>query len=189
MIEDIKRFSNCSLKMYIEYSPPPPRSRRFNGRAEGSKLYVGRVPYYTTRDDFMEMFGRFGFIDQVDIVPERHAAFIHYSHPFVAHNVVKWHGGCIRWRDVDLIIEVSHSLPRKSGACFLCRAMDHWARDCPQKTRSDKRKSSCFRCGQKNHIAKYCHNYYSLASLPDGRQSEWLLSPYKYWINDCNRYE
>lgn len=160
-------------RMYSKISPPPPRSRRkFSRRAEGSKLYVGRVPYYTTRNDFMKLFGRFGLIDQVDIVPERHAAFIHYSHAFVARRVVEWHGGCIRWLDVKLTIDVSHSLARKSGACFLCRAMDHWARDCPQATRYGNRDFTCFRCGQKNHVAKYC------------RSQSLVLSPYRYWIDE-----
>lgn len=49
-------------------------------------------------------------------------------------------------------------MPKNKGqkgnsGCFICKAQDHWAKDCPKK-----REIVCFKCNKKGHYAKQCRS-------------------------------
>ena len=46
-----------------------------------------------------------------------------------------------------------------NNECFICKSKNHWSKDCPKKKwRETKSEVTCYQCGLKGHIARFCTN-------------------------------
>ena len=49
---------------------------------------------------------------------------------------------------------------KRPNECFICKSKTHWSKECPKRKfgRDNKPEVTCYHCGYKGHIARFCSN-------------------------------